>query len=73
MVFGAFNHRSPLRIWPSNLKITKTFGPQSLGKKQRQGRWREKKLNLMRTSSRVHRPHIDWVMEEDHNPSGFGG
>jgi hypothetical protein len=70
---GLFNHRSPSPYLRVEFEVTKTFEPQSLGKKQRQSRWREKKLNLMRTSSRVHRPYTDWVMEDDHNPSGFGG
>ncbi len=55
---GLSNHRSPspyLRVEFEDYEdISKTAVTRE---KQRQNRWREKKLNLMRTSSRVHRPY----------------
>ena len=70
---GLFNHHSPSQYLGVELEDYQYFWTAVLGKKQRQRRWREKKLNLMGRSFRVHKPCTDWVVEDDHNPSGFGG
>ena len=68
-----FNHRSPSPYLRVEFEDYEDIWTAVTREKQRQSRWREEKLNLMRTSSRVHRPYTDWVMEDDHDASGFGG
>jgi hypothetical protein len=52
--------------------ITKTFGPQSLGKTTPNSMAR-KEAQPHKHIIPIHRPYTEWVMEDDHNPSGLGG